>query len=153
MPDPSGKSGKTIGIVIAVLVVAGLIYAFSRGGEDGAAPYEDTSSSGGGGGGSDAILASCTPGTFSGTSDRLSIDVTVNGKKEGVACGITASVAVSQGAGFFDGYDKNKDGKLSMDCSVPLGTKSFAALTEWLKGPGINGCEGEYKDLLGSLGE
>jgi len=151
MPDPSGKSGKTIGIVIAVVVVAGFIYAFSRGGQQGAAPSGGASSSGGTSAGTDALLASCTPGTFSGKSDRLTIDITVKGKKEGIACDITASVAVAQGAGFFNKFDKNGDGNLTMDCSVPLGTKGFAALTTWLKGPGISGCEGEYRDLVDSL--
>lgn len=148
MAEISTKRGKTVGIVIAVIVVAGLIYAFSRGGQQGAAPSGGTSS---GGSGTDALLASCTPGTFSGESVRLTINVTVKEKID-VGCVLEASIAVSEGAGLFDPYDKNGDGRLPMECTVPLAIDTFSQLTEYLKGPGLQGCEGEYRDLLDSFG-
>ena len=138
-----GKNTKIIIIVIvALLILFGIMKVFGGGGAFLGTLGSTT--------GSEESLASCTPGTFSGASERLTIDITVKEKVAG-GCAITAGVSVAQGAGFFGAYDKNKDGNLTMDCVVPSTIGNFAQLTDYLKGPGLQGCSGEYKDMVNSV--
>ena len=136
-----GKNAKLIIIVVVVIALVG-IFNFMKGNTGGKGSL--------GAAGNESNLASCTPGAFSGKSERLTIDITVIGPSAG-ACSIQAGVSVDQGAGFFNKYDRNNDGNLTMDCTVPSSVTTFAQLTEYLKGPGLQGCSGEYRDLVDSL--
>lgn len=97
------------------------------------------------------ILTACTPGSFTGKTERLEEEITVLGKGD-VSCKITASRALAALEPFGKpALDVNKDGKLEMACDVPPGL-DFARLTKWLQGAGINGCEGELREYYDSLG-
>lgn len=97
-----------------------------------------------------ALLAACQPGSFIGKSPRQEVNITVVERGE-VSCKITSSLALA-GLGPFGkpALDVNKDGKLEMACDVPFGL-DFDRLTTWLKGPGLNGCEGELREFYDSL--